>query len=120
MKHKYLLIALVLCLGLLLLNTACGDKENNQAPEPGPVSGSKMLMDDNPPVDALDKSMAESKKPVPFPGEQLKIKAKPDAALMSAMLEDIKPAEEREPQKAVDPTKPRPIPGELPSPEKTK
>jgi hypothetical protein len=79
-----------------------------------------MLADEDPPVTTLDKSMAESKKPMPFPGEELQMKAKSDAALMSAMLEDIKPEEEKEPEKAVDPNKPRPIPEEPPSAKKTK
>ena len=118
MKHKYLLIALVLSLGLLLLNTACGDKENKQVSEPEKVSGPMMLMDENPPVSDLDKSMGESKEPMPLPREELQIKAKEDTPLMSAMLEDIKPEEEKEPQKAIDPNKPRPIPEELPLPQK--
>jgi hypothetical protein len=122
MKHKYLLIALVLSLGLLLLNTACGDKEKKQVSEPEKeeVSGPMMLADEDPPVTALDKSMVESKKPMPFPGEELQMKAKADAALMSAMEEDIKPEEEKELDKAIDPNKPRPIPEEPPPPEKTK
>jgi hypothetical protein len=120
MKHKYLLIALVLSLGLLLLNTACGDKKDKQVSEPQKVSGPMMLMDESPPVSDLDISMRESKEPMPLPGEELQIKAKADAVLMSAMLEDIKPEEEKEPQKVVDPKKPRPIPGELPPPQEQK
>ena len=120
MKHKYLLIALVFSLGLMLLNTACGDKEKKQASEPMKVSGPMMLMDENPPVSDLDKSMRESKEPMPLPGEELQIRAKADVPLMSAMLEDIKLEEGIGPQKEVDPNKPRPIPGELPLPQEQK
>ena len=120
MKHKYLLIALVLSLGLLLLNTACGDKKDKQVSEPQKVSGPMMLMDESPPVSDLDISMRESKEPMPLPGEELQIKAKADVPLMSAMLEDIKLEEGMELQKEVDPNKPRPIPGELPLPQEQK
>ncbi len=111
MKVKFLLIALALSLGIIMLSTTASEKE---------TLGSSMLMDENPPITEKDKAIAESSKPMPIPAEP-HLQAKPKESLPSAMLEDIDVLKEKEVVKAPEkPEEAPPSPLPLPMPEEPK
>lgn len=126
MRSKYLLIILTLCLGLVLMNTACTKqdtpaKETKEEKAGNVFESTAMLTDDEPAKEmALSKAMAASDKPVPIPGEP-PLFAKPDIPTASSMMMDLEPAKDLEAvpgAETKEAAKPVPIPEELPPPKK--